>query len=475
MPHRNLLTANTRKYKGRMTKLTDIASSNKDQTKSVLLISQLDMLKAGNQLLFRMIEGYAAAGYKVVFLTSNPASDPNRADYCELLGPLMSRVAVYRFSPLFRPLAGLIVRVRNLLLSCRFIPRKAPLIDVADTVQFDTSAGSSILGLLSWISFILGGSLKAIWLARHHKVGLIYGYEIYGAPVAWLAARLLRVPLFTKFQGTVAFPELEKGRAWLRIPHHLMALKTPSDLVIMENDGTRGKEVLSRLGVAEEKIRFWVDGVKKEMYIPHFEKRHLLSKLDLGGNSKIVLTLSKLKKWKRVDRAISAIAQVVREIPNVFLIIVGDGEERGNLENLTQRLGVAKHGRFMGAVPHDEVQYFLNGCDVFLSLYDHSNLSNPLLEALECGRCIVTIDDGSTEDLLTNGHNAILLQKEKLSEELPNTIISLLLHDKRCLRIAANARNYAEKYLVSWEERMAMEIREIEALVRQKRSLRNRL
>jgi len=458
-----LATNATRKrFKGEMRMLTNIAGSHRDQMKSILIISQLDMQKAGNQLLFRTIQGYRKAEYKVIFLTSNPASDPNRANYGELFGPLMDNIFVYRFSPLFRPLAKLLVRLKKNLFISHLIPQKTALADVADTVPFGSNGRDLVLDLLSWISFILGGTLKALWLAEHYKVRVIYGYEIFGAPVASIVTRLLRIPFVTKFQGTVAFPELERGGAWSRIPHHLLALKIPADQVVMENDGTRGKEVLLRLGVPKEKILFWVDGVKKEMYIPQFKKRLLLDKRGLNDDAKIILVASKLKKWKRVDRAIKAMPQAIREIHEAFLVVVGDGEERNNLENLARTLGVDRHVIFVGPIPHDEVKYFLNGCDLFLSLYDHSNLCNPVLEALTCGKCIVTIDDGSTKDLLTDGYNGLFIPKGNLKLELPGAIISLLLNDERRLKIAANAREYAKKHLLSWEERMALEVEKVE-------------
>ena len=196
---------------------------HKDKMKSLLIISQLDMQKAGNQLLFQTVRGYVAAGYRVIFLTSNPASDPNRADYDELLGQFMAKVSIYRFTPLFRPLAKVVLQARRFLLRHHSICQQTLITDVTNAVPFGTSGGKSILGLLSWISFILVGSFKAVSLARRHKVKVVYGYEIYGAPVAWIVARLFKIPLITKFQGTIASPELERGGAWLRIPHHLLA------------------------------------------------------------------------------------------------------------------------------------------------------------------------------------------------------------------------------------------------------------
>ena len=437
--------------------------------KSLLIISQLDMQRAGNQLLYQAVCGYITSGYKVILLTSNSASDRNRADYDELLGPFIDRVSICRFTPLFRPLAKLGVQARKLLLRHRSIWPKTPVTDVDSTIPFGTSGGKSVLGLLSWVSFILGGIFKAIWLAQRYRVKIVYGYEVYGAPVGFIVSRLLHIPLITKFQGTIAFPELERSGAWLRIPHHLLALKIPADLVIMENDGTHGKEVLLKLGVPEEKIRFWVDGVKKDMYIPQFEKHLLLDKLDLNHDARIILAVSRLAKWKRVDRAVRAMPEVIRNIANAFLVVVGGGEGKEDLENLARSLRVDAHVMLMGPISHDEVGYFFNGCDLFLSLYDHSNLCNPVLEALSCGKCVLTINDGSTEGLLLDGYNAILVAKLDLEEILPKTIVSLLSNNEKRQQIAENARKYAKESLQSWEDRMTMELQEVEQLWKEKR------
>ena len=113
-----------------------------------------------------------------------------------------------------------------------------------------------------------------------------------------------------------------------------------------------------------------------------------------------------------------------------------------------------------------EVKYFMNGSDIFLSLYDHSNLCNPILEALVCGKCIVTIDDGSTRGILRDGYNAVLVKKEDLEKRLPKIIVSLLSDEKRRNQIRENARKYAETHLYTWDERMMMEIKEVEKIMK---------
>jgi glycosyltransferase involved in cell wall biosynthesis len=313
----------------------------------------------------------------------------------------------------------------------------------------------------------LGGFFRLLKLVKKYRPAVIYGYEIYGAPLAWCVARICHIPLVTKFQGTIAYPILEKYKtlSWLRIPNHLIGLKTPADLVIMENDGTRGKEVLIQLGIPEAKIRSWIQGVDKDIYLPNFDKKQFLKELGLNENLKIIVVISKLKRWKRVDRAITAMSEVVKEIKDVILIIVGDGTERERLEEQAKELGLNDQVFFAGAIPHSRVKHYLNAADLFLSLNDYTNICIPILEALECGKCIVTIDDGSTKEILKDYQNAILIKKKDLVKELPKTIVNLLTNDELRQRLGKNARIFAEKYLLSWEKRMELEIGEVEKIL----------
>ena len=91
------------------------------------------------------------------------------------------------------------------------------------------------------------------------------------------------------------------------------------------------------------------------------------------------------------------------------LLIVGDGEERDNLEDRAARLGLRESVSFSGAVPQTEVQRYLWAADVFICVNELSNVGNPLLEAMLAGRCILTLDEGDTRDVIKDGETGVLL------------------------------------------------------------------
>jgi len=235
----------------------------------------------------------------------------------------------------------------------------------------------------------------------------------------------------------------------------------------MTNDGTQGDRVLRQLGVDNNRVKFWMNGVDWEPF-KKIDSR-TVAKKDLKIEAKyVLLTISRLVSWKCVERSINAIPGLVNNFSDTQLIIAGDGPERKNLEQLRDKLGIRKNihfeGAFEGAVPHNKVPKYLAAADIFLSFYDWSNVGNPLLEAMMAGKCIITLNNGDTGRFIKNGYNGVLLKYKDLPK-LPQVIRELLKDEERRNYLGANARKFAEKHFWSWEERIKAEIKEVTSLV----------
>ena len=120
---------------------------------------------------------------------------------------------------------------------------------------------------------------------------------------------------------------------------------------------------------------------------------------------------------------------------------------------------------FAGAVPHSDVMKYMSLGDIFVSLYDLSNVGNPLLESMALGKCIVTLENGGTSSIVKDQINGILLNPDKL-DTLPDVIISLLDDDERRNRLGQNAKAFALNSFWTWDDRMKREIAEVECLFR---------
>ena len=444
----------------------------------VLLISTLYLKRVGNQALTNTLLGLAEAGHDVVFLQIRGEEvQPEAAQ-------LHARVSVRHYSVLPRPARRLMLKLfmgakaaeRSLAGRFNRTTEEEQAEQPSAAIDYHPAAPQSLVQVIGdkahWLLF----QAVAVWqgwrVARREGVDAIYGYEVWGAPAASVLGRIVGLPVVTRFQGTFLRPMLGSRRLRLLFFDHVLAMRSRADLVIMTNDGTRGDEVLRILGVPDERVLFVSNGVSKDGPELATDRDAARRQLGLPLDAPMLLTVSKLAYWKRVDRSVRILPAVVEAHPHARLVVIGDGPERARLERLAGALGVSRAVTFAGAVPHAEVARYYRACDIFLSLYDLSNRGNPVLEAMVAGCCIVTLADGSVDDLLMNGESGVLVDPDRLDDELPKNVAALLGDPDRRALLGAAAKRAAGQRLATWEERRKVEVHRIEAAVRDHRAAR---
>ncbi len=311
-------------------------------------------------------------------------------------------------------------------------------------------------------------SRRAEQVLEDGHVDLLYGYEVHGLlAVNSLRRRGSGRPTVARYQGTVLHPHLHSKLALLRRSEEVRAMRTQADLYIMTNDGTRGDEVLAQLNPSSAgKVHFWRNGLDLDRLQPAepATRRELRTKLALPDDSFVLLTASRLARWKRVDRVVAAMPEIIGAIPQAELIVVGDGDERANLERQARDLGVQNSVTITGAIPHANVLSYMQAADLFLAPADLSNVGNPLMEAMCCCMPIVTVDAGETSDLIRDGETGRLLPTGSPAA-IARAVIELAGDTELRCRLAAEARQEATNRFWTWEERMTAELEAVEALV----------
>jgi len=396
---------------------------------NILIISALDMWsmgeKKGAPSLYLTLKAYADKGHKVYFLTSHNGRQALDMGY--------KNINIRRFSV---PVPARLLNIRKL---------------------------SFVFKSAWWLFFQTIAHRKGDRIAREDKIDLFYGYEVFGVPVASRLARKYKKPLVSRFQGTVLAPWMEKPFWKLKWWHHIKAMKTPADLCIMTDDGTGGNEVLKALDVDMSRVKFWMNGVNRTGNLKDSDRETFRQGLGIPQNKKILICVNRLQTWKRVDRIIHAMANVTEKEKNVVLLIIGDGEERKNLENMTENLDLKDHVWFMGSIPCNYLDRYYAIADIFVQTNDLSNVSNPLLEAMRAGKCIVTVDTGDTARIIKNYETGICLNMQDIPK-IPDKILELLANDGLRHTLGRNAGQFAENNFWTWEERMKEEVRTVETL-----------
>lgn len=117
------------------------------------------------------------------------------------------------------------------------------------------------------------------------------------------------------------------------------------------------------------------------------------------------INVCRLHSNKNLGLAIRAMADVVKEIPDARLVLVGDGELRQELEQEAAALGLEENVVFAGMQTHPED--FLAKADVFVLSSNREGLPLSVLEAMAAGLPVISTDVAGLPDLI--GDNGVLI------------------------------------------------------------------
>ena len=131
--------------------------------------------------------------------------------------------------------------------------------------------------------------------------------------------------------------------------------------------------------------------------------------------------IGRLVKLKGVDLLISAFADLIDEYPHLYLQIIGDGEERQNLEKQVKNLNIQDKVSFLGYQDKNTLQnQILPSLDIFINPSLQEGLPTTVIEALLAQCVVVATDVWGTREI---SHKAdLILVEQNAKTNLKNWI-----------------------------------------------------
>jgi glycosyltransferase involved in cell wall biosynthesis len=144
--------------------------------------------------------------------------------------------------------------------------------------------------------------------------------------------------------------------------------------------------------------------------LPPHEAPLALSQADarasLGlGDEPLLLTVARLMPWKGVQHLITAL----RSVPDVRLVVAGDGELGGQLVEQARAAGLGERVTFLGRVSRDGVARYMRAADYTVLYSGYEGLSHTLLESLRAGTPVIASDKGGNPEVVQHGVNGLLV------------------------------------------------------------------
>jgi len=172
---------------------------------------------------------------------------------------------------------------------------------------------------------------------------------------------------------------------------------------------------------------------------------------NLPEESLLVLYLGSLQARKGVDLLARAWLAVVERIPRARLLMVGPHDPQGEyIQQLKATLGDNyKRTAAVGDRVDDPLELY-RAAELFVFPSRNESFGNVLVEAMACGcACVATRIDGVTEEIITSGHDGVIVPPENPGA-IAGAILDLLNDEPKRHRLAENAlRTVEERYKIS--------------------------
>ncbi len=125
-----------------------------------------------------------------------------------------------------------------------------------------------------------------------------------------------------------------------------------------------------------------------------------------------LLSIGRLLKVNGIEtKGISYAIRALRELPECYLHILGDGPMKNELERLAKEYLVDNRVKFYGNISRDKVMKMMLSCDVLVFPSLTEGLSMTVVEALMVGLPIVTTHIGGQKEFLKDMETVLFIQK----------------------------------------------------------------
>jgi len=205
-------------------------------------------------------------------------------------------------------------------------------------------------------------------------------------------------------------------------------------------------KLVKHYDVPEENIKVIPNTVDSLFFLPK-EKKPSMEKQEIFR----FLSISRLSPIKNFSLLVEAFYQLTNSQPEIKieLYIGGDGPEAPHLSNLIQQFHLEKQVKLLGKLTRQQVLSHLQNCSCYVLSSNTETFGIPLIEAISCGKPVLSTDCGGPSDIISksNGHIVLKQSPKELSEGMLYMIENSNKFDNKHIREDCINRFGADIYI----------------------------
>ena len=191
---------------------------------------------------------------------------------------------------------------------------------------------------------------------------------------------------------------------------------------------------IARMGVPESKVKLLPFPIDTSLFRPSVDCSEVRQKWALDEKDQIIVFIGTLFRFSGLDAFIRQFPQVIEEVPEAKLLIVGDGPLRLKLERIISELGLEKQVIITGFQPYPTMPQYINLATICINTFLISDTTMDIFPAkmiqyIACGKAVVATPLLGIKTLLPGESHGVVYTTS--AADMVREVISLLKSTER--------------------------------------------
>ncbi len=232
---------------------------------------------------------------------------------------------------------------------------------------------------------------------------------------------------------------LMKGRLYTSLE-----LLTNQSLDLYITVSEKDRQMLLGSGIPEDAIELIYNTIDLDVSSISSDADSLRKQFDLPPHSIVCTGIGRLVPQKGFDILIESFTKIASQIPDLYLLIIGEGDDKEKLSSQIRAAGLETRIRLLGYQDRPKVMSILKASDIFVMPSRYEGTPIALLEAAALARPILAACAGGIPELVTHDQHAFLVPTHD-PEALAQGFLRLALDREYAQRLGQNAQRRVQE------------------------------
>ena len=253
-------------------------------------------------------------------------------------------------------------------------------------------------------------------------IDIVHAHGTRACSNLWWAARRLHLPMiYTCHAWSFHLdqrPLVRKMRIW---SEDFLTSRMDVNICGCEANKNTGKQLFRDFDAVVIN-----NSIDSRRFNPYYDEyKAIRAELGIGKDELVIVSVARFTSQKQPLKLIRAFARLSGQVPNVRLLMIGDGEEKEAAIKLIRSLGIAE--KVILQPFRQDIPDVLAGSDIYVlpSLWEAFPIA--LLEAMSMGKAVIGTNVDGTPEIIRDRENGLLIEIDDLETNLERALSELIM------------------------------------------------